>query len=142
MNEEMIQQVAGRLHSSATRLLRETRAESDETALSGSRLSALSAVASRGALSLAELATLERVSAPTMSRIVEALVKEGMVTREIRDNDRRSVRIAATDAGKALLFRSRTHQVGALAARVKTLGESEKRALLRGIELLERLTHN
>ena len=50
-------------------------------------------------MSLAELAAAEQVRPPTMSRIVDALVERGLVTRETEPGDRRSVRIAATEEG-------------------------------------------
>ena len=139
MNEDMIRQVVGRLHSSATRLLRDTRGGSGD-GISGARLSALGSIAAAGPMSLAALAARERVRAPTMSRVVDALVRDGLVTREIPENDRRRVRIAATPAGITFLDSARRAQAGALSARLARLADSEKRALLRGVEILERLT--
>ena len=54
-------------------------------------------------MSLAELAAAEEVTAPTMSRIVEGLVKEGLATREADPANRRKVLIAATEEGRRRL---------------------------------------
>ena len=107
--------------------------------MSASRLSALSVIVFAGPISLNALSDAEHVRAPTMSRIVEHLVKDGLVTREADPADRRSVRIAATDAGRALLDEGRARRVQAIGTRLKKLADSERRALYRGMELMERL---
>lgn len=138
MNDRHTEDMAARLHSTAIRLLRMLRREDDRTGLSAPRLSALSVVVFSGPLSLAELAAAEQVRPPTMSRLVEGLVAAGLVTREAKPGDRRSVRIAATQEGRALLEAGRARRVAALSARLARLAESERRALARGVEILER----
>ena len=140
MNRDMIEQVAGRLQAAAIRLARQTRIGDEVGGLSGPRLSALVAAVSSGPVSLAQLAAAEQVRAPTMSRIVDALVREGLVTRETVPTDRRSVRIAPTQEGISLLDRARKRRLRALADRLQTLGESEQRALQRGVELFEHVS--
>ena len=131
--------VATRLHSASIRLLRLLRREDEEAGMSGPRLSALSVIVFAGPLSLAELAAAEQVRAPTMSRIVDALVEADMVTRTTHPTDRRMVRIAATEAGEQLLKAGQQRRVRALAERLGRLAESERRALARGVEILERV---
>jgi len=133
-------ETATRLHSAAIRLLRMVRKADSESGLSGPRLSALSVIVFSGPLSLAELAAAEQVRAPTMTRLVDALVKLGLVTRETEPDDRRRVRIAATEAGRALLDEGRRRRVAAIAERLGRLAESERRALERGIELIEQIS--
>jgi DNA-binding MarR family transcriptional regulator len=133
-------QTAARLHKAAIRLLRLARREDDATGLSAPRLSALSVVVFAGPLSLTALAAEEQVRAPTMTRIVDALVAANLVTRETDPADRRMVRIAATEEGRAVLERGRRRRVAAIAERLSRLAESERRALERGVDLLERVT--
>jgi DNA-binding MarR family transcriptional regulator len=140
MGDGEARDVAARLHSSAIRLLRTLRREDDGSGLSAPRLSALSMVVLAGPVSLAELATAEQVKPPTMSRIVDALVERGLVTRVAKPGDRRSVEIAATADGRQLLDAGREHRVGALVKRLGALADSERRALARGVEILERVT--
>jgi DNA-binding MarR family transcriptional regulator len=140
MGEGEIRDVAARLHSSAIRLLRTLRREDDGSGLSAPRLSALSVVVFAGPMSLAELATAEQVKPPTMSRIVDALVERGLVTRIAKPGDRRSVAIEATSEGTQLLDAGRERRVAALVARLRKLADSERRALARGVEILERVT--
>ncbi|HZG45533.1 MAG TPA: MarR family transcriptional regulator [Allosphingosinicella sp.] len=139
MADKLDEAVATRLHSASIRLLRLLRREDEEAGMSGPRLSALSVVVFGGPVSLAELAAAEQVRAPTMSRIVDALVDAGMVTRTTLASDRRKVRIAATEAGEQLLKAGQQRRVKALAERLGRLAESERRALARGVEILERV---
>jgi DNA-binding MarR family transcriptional regulator len=139
MGDWEIRDVSARLHSTAIRLLRTLRREDDGSGLSAPRLSALSVIVYGGPMSLAELAAAEQVKAPTMSRIVDALVERGLVTREAKPGDRRSVRISATEPGAQLLSAGREQRVGALVVRLGRLADSERRALARGVEILERI---
>ena len=138
MADARTDEVAGRLHGVAIRLLRMLRREDRETGISGPRLSALSVLVFGGPTSLAGLAAAEQVSAPTMSRIVEGLAGAGLVTREPEPGNRRRVRIAATEAGTKLLEEGRRRRVRVLSARLARLADSERRALERAVELLER----
>jgi len=138
MNEPELQAVAAGLHKAAIRLLRTLRREDDGSGLTAPRLSALSVIAFAGPRSLAELAAAEQVKPPTMSRIVDALVADGLVTRDIPAEDRRSVRIAATEKGVRLMEEGRQRRVQALARRLDNLPDSELRALGRGAEIIER----
>jgi DNA-binding MarR family transcriptional regulator len=140
MGEGELKEIATRLHSASIGLLRSLRREDDASGLSAPRLSALSVIVFAGPLSLGALASAEQVRPPTMSRIVDALVDAGLVTRETRAEDRRSVRIAATEQGVALMEAGRDRRVRLLAGRLAALADSEIRALGRGLELLERVT--
>jgi len=142
VNEQFTQQMAARLDSVSAKLVRIVRRDQHSDLISPPRLSALATIVRTGPLSLSALAAAEQVRAPTMSRIVEELVQEGLVIRETPPADRRSVRISPTEAGKSLLERAGKQRVGALTKRLDTLAESEKRALLRAVELLERVTRS
>ena len=139
MSEGYVEEMATRLHASSVRLLRMLRRQDDESGLSGPRLSALSVIVRAGPVSLAELAAAEQVRPPTMSRIVDGLVEAGLITREAKPGDRRSVRIEATQEGRRLLASGRERRVRALTERLNKIAESERRALARGIEILERV---
>jgi DNA-binding MarR family transcriptional regulator len=130
--------MATRLHSAAIRLLRLVRREDQASGLTGPRLSALSVLVFGGPASLGGLAAAEQVSAPTMTRIVESLVQAGLATREAEPGNRRKVRIAATPAGIRLLEEGRERRVRALTERLARLADSERRALDRAVDILER----
>ena len=139
MGENELKDVAARLHAASIRLLRTLRREDDGAGLSAPRLSALSVIAFAGPLSLAELAAAEQVKPPTMSRIVDALVTDGLISRVTVPEDRRSVRIAATATGRRLMEVGRDRRIQALLKRLDGLPDSELRALGRGVEILERV---
>ena len=140
MADPSTQEMATRLHAAAIKLLRLLRSEDDASGMTAPRMSALSVLVFRGPLSLAELAAAEQVRAPTMSRLVEGLVRDGLVTRETVPTNRRMVRISATDSGRRLLDEGRERRVRALVERLMALAPSERRALARGVEVLERVT--
>jgi DNA-binding MarR family transcriptional regulator len=137
VNDEQLHAMAGGLHAAAGRMLRMARRDPGEGGLSAPRLSALSVLAFSGPMSLAGLAAAEEVKAPTMSRIVEGLVKAGLATREPDPSNRRKVRIA--EAGKRALDGGRERRVRDLRERLRRLADSEQRALARGVEVLERV---
>ncbi|MEA2998442.1 MAG: hypothetical protein QOK17_275 [Sphingomonadales bacterium] len=130
--------LAARLESASIRIRRSGRRAGHAMGLSGPRISALAAIARLAPVSLVRLAEAEQVSAPTMTRLVEALVRAGLARREPDPANRRRVRITATDAAPAAL-RGSGAGGDSLARRLERVAESELRALQRGVEILERV---
>ena len=128
---------ADRLHSAAIRLLRSLRKTDVASGLSGPRLSALSVVVFTGPLSLGALAAAEQVRPPTMTRIVTALERLGLVTREPDPRDARALRIRATRAGVRVLHAGRKRRVSELTERIAVLPEADRRKLLVALSVLE-----
>jgi len=60
-------------------------------------------LASRGPQGVASLAEAVAVTPPTASRLVDRLIRKGLVTRRTDRQDRRQVRIVLTEAGRALV---------------------------------------
>src|SRR5438067_11292473 len=106
--------IADRLHSLAIHLLRRVRRGDDAAGFSAPRLSALSVVIYRGPISLTELAKAEGVTAPTMTRLTQALVRSGLVEKSINQTDNRVVLLRATPAGKRTLDIARAKRLAAL----------------------------
>jgi DNA-binding MarR family transcriptional regulator len=134
-----VEAVADRLHSAALHLLRRLRAEDDELGISPPRLSALSVVVFGGPLTIGALAEAEGVKPPTMTRLVDGLEREGLVTRESDTADGRAVRVRATADGRRVLSEGRGRRVAALAAGLRRLSDRDVATLRRAAELLERL---
>jgi DNA-binding MarR family transcriptional regulator len=139
MDDSELRDLANRLHTASIRLLRTLRREDDSSGLSAPRLSALSVVVFAGPLSLADLAAAEQVRPPTMSRLVDALVEAGLVTREPAPGDRRSVRIAATAEGRRVMEEGRERRVKALLERLRVVSHDEQRALASAAAIMERV---
>jgi DNA-binding MarR family transcriptional regulator len=131
--------LANRLNSAAIHLLRRISLEDGDDGVTGARLSALSVLVYGGPQSLGSLARRERVSTPTMSRIVDALVRDGIVARVVDDDDRRSVRLTPTAEGRRLMERGRARRIERLARELSTLEPDEVNDLKRAVAALERL---
>ena len=88
---------------------------------------------------LGEVATLEQVSAPTISRTVAQLVDQGYVTRETDPDDRRSVRLSLSEQGTAVVRRERAHRDAWMTARIEHLAAADRVLLRRATDLIEGL---
>jgi DNA-binding MarR family transcriptional regulator len=132
-------EVADRLHSAAIHLLRRVRVRDVELGLSGPRLSALSVVVFGGPMTVGELAAAEQVRSPTMTRLVDGLQRDGLVTREPNPRDARSVLVRATPTGRLVLSRGRTARIDDLAALLSALTAEEIAALRDASALIERV---
>ncbi|MFL5577691.1 MAG: MarR family winged helix-turn-helix transcriptional regulator [Gemmatimonadaceae bacterium] len=132
--------VADRLHSAAIHLLRWLRREDARSGLSAPRLSALSVLVFGGArITLGDLAAAEQVSAPTMTRLVDALEAEGLVARAADPADGRVTLVRATPKGRRLLEAGRARRVAALAGALSELDAADRATLERAAALIERL---
>lgn len=133
---------ANRLHSAAIHLLRRLRRVDEATGLSAPKLSALSVLVFGGPVSLGGLAAAEQVRPPTITRLVRELEAAGLVTRRRDEDDKRVVRLTATEAGRRLLQRGRGRRVRLLAAWLESLCDSERVTIDRAVGALERLLEN
>src|ERR1700739_4981027 len=131
--------LADLLHSAAIHLLRKLRREDAASGLNAPRLSALSVVVFAGTVTLGDLAAAEQVRPPTMTRIVDALVEQGLVVKKKNALDGRSTLILATAAGKKLLMQGRERRVRALAAQIAALGAADRMSLGSAAEILKKV---
>ena len=131
--------VADRLHSAAIHLLRRLRVEDEALGISAPRLSVLSVLVFAGPKRIGELARIEQVEPPTMTRLVDALVRDGLALREPDPDDARAVRVKATPTGARTLRRGRARRVETLRTRLASLSPTELAALGEGVEVLERI---
>lgn len=130
--------LAGELRLSVTRLARRLRRQAD-IGLSPSLLSALAVVHVHGPLTLGELAELEGVSPPTVTKVVNRLQDEQLVERIVDENDRRVCRVTTTDRGDDLLSASRDRKTAWLAERLNSLEPDDLAHLAAAAIVLERL---
>jgi DNA-binding MarR family transcriptional regulator len=131
-------ETATALNSGAIRLLRAVRRVDAETGLPPAQLSALSVLVFGGPLALGRLAEVEEVAGPTMTRIVDGLAARGLAVREPGE-DRRSVRVVATDAGRAVMEAARRRRVEVLTEALGALSTADRRRLAAAAPLLRRL---
>ena len=131
--------VADRLHSAAIHLLRRLRVEDEALGISAPRLSILSVLVFAGPKRIGELARMEQVEPPTMTRLVDGLVRDGLAVREPDPDDARAVRVRATPTGARTLRRGRARRVETLRSTLATLSPGELAALGDGVDVLERI---
>ncbi|SRR6266571_245942 len=131
------EETARKLHSTALHLMRYVRAQDIALGVPPAQLSALSVIVFGGKTSLSDLAKAEQVRPPTMSRIVDALVRDGLVKREIDKKDRRSVIITATDKGTRIMHEGSRREKRLLDL-LKPLRKEEIELLDRASEILSK----
>jgi len=133
-----IGEMAARLRLSTTRLSRRLRREA-EVGLSPTLGSALAAISVHGPLTLGELADHERVSPPTITKLVNKLEEQGLVERITDPSDRRVCRVECSAPGQALIDDSRQRKTAWLAARLEGLDPDSRRRLRDALEVLDEL---
>lgn len=139
VQDTTVLRLANRLHSAAIHLLRWARLADRETGLSAERLSILSVLAYAGSKTVTELAEIEMVSPPAISRILNSLEENGFVARERVANDRRYVSVRVTTKGKALMNEARARRLERIAAGLERLDAEQRRVLGAAVEVLESL---
>jgi DNA-binding MarR family transcriptional regulator len=130
--------LGGQLRLAVLRLSRRLRQQA-AGGITPSQLSALSTVAKRGEISLGELAGVERIAPPTMTRIVARLEEKGWLERRVDAADRRVAKVAVSESGRLLLDETRSRRDAFLAARLQKLSPEELDIVERAVPLLERL---
>ena len=108
--------------------------------LSHGLLSAMSVIAKHGPLRLSDLAQIEGVSAPSMTRMVSELEARGYVVRSPDPADGRAVLVAAADAGTAAVLDSRATRAHLVVELLASLDEEDAAAIAAALPALERLT--
>ena len=131
--------LASTLRLGVMRLARRLRAQRADTALTLSQLAALSTLDTHGALSPGELAAHEKISPPSMTRLLAALEAGGLVVRTAHPTDGRQVLLEVSPAGQALLREDRRRRDVWLAQRLKDLAPDELEVLTRAAGILDRL---
>jgi len=129
-------ELASRLRVDFARIARRLRQEAG-TGLSPSQTSALASVERCGPLTPSELATVERVQRPTVTRLLVRLEELELVSRTPDPADRRSTLIAVTPAGSKLLADARTRKDVFLSERLAGLSAADRATLERAAGLLE-----
>jgi DNA-binding MarR family transcriptional regulator len=131
--------LASALRLAVLRLARRMRAERADTSLTLTQLAALATLDRHGPLSPGDLAAAERVTPPSMTRIVSSLQAAGLVTRTGHPTDGRQVLLALSPAGEALLREDRRRRDAWLSQRLRELEPAERDVLRQAVQVLDRL---
>jgi DNA-binding MarR family transcriptional regulator len=107
--------------------------------LSIGSMGVLASLYRHGDLTVGELAALERVQPPSMTRHVNALENDGHVERRSHETDGRAVVVHLTDQGRARVLADRKLRDEWLARQLRDLTPDEREILRAAAPLLRRL---
>jgi|SRR5664279_5070785 len=119
------------------RLRQEAAAETG--GLTPTSTAALATIERHGPLTPSELAGIERVKRPTVTRTLACLEKQGLIVRTPDPSDGRSALIAISGAGRERLRRLRGRKNAYLARRMRDLPTADVETLERAAEILDRM---
>ncbi len=132
-------EIAALLHEQFSRLTRQLRTLELPQGMTPERMSALSVIDKRGPISVTALAENEMVRPATMSRMVTALVEEGLVKRSEDKNDGRGVLVSTTPKGRRTYQRAQEQRLQHFAEVLDSLSEEQLAAMRSLTTALERL---
>jgi DNA-binding MarR family transcriptional regulator len=121
----------------ARRLRQEAAAET--SGLTPTSVAALATIERHGPMTPSEIAAIERVKRPTITRTLACLEREGLIDRAADPADGRSSLVSVNGAGRERLRRLRGRKNAYLARRMRDLSAEEVETLERAAEILERM---
>jgi DNA-binding MarR family transcriptional regulator len=128
--------VAQRLHSAAVHLLRRVRRDDPLMDLTPARASVLSVLVFGGPRTPGDLAAIEQVAAPTMTKLVNGLIRDGYVRKRRHSEDGRAVLISATAKAERALQAGRRRRIELLQSLFAELTETEWATLDRAAAII------
>ena len=132
--------LATALRVSLARLTRRLRRQAAAHSLTPTQFATLAAVERHSGITPGELAELEKVQPPSMTRVIAALEERGLVARSPHPTDRRQVTVSVTEAAEKLLKEERRRKEAWLTQRLKELSPEERAILRQAAPLLEKLS--
>jgi DNA-binding MarR family transcriptional regulator len=132
---------AAHLRTAIVRTARQLRQEAaaETTGLTPTSVAALATIERHGPMTPSEIAAIERVKRPTITRTLACLEREGLIDRTPDPADRRSALVEINGAGRERLRRLRGRKNAYLARRMRDLSAEEVETLERAAEILERM---
>ena len=131
--------LANRLRPVLLQLNRQLRREIHSLGVTGGQVSLLVQIKYRPGIGIRELAALERMSVPGMSKFISRLEEAGLVQRAGVEGDQRRVGLTLTAAGQKVLRSVKSKRTAWLAARLRDLDSEELEAIDAAIEPLAHL---
>jgi DNA-binding MarR family transcriptional regulator len=131
--------LANRLRPVLLHLNRQLRREIHSLGVTGGQVSLLVQIKYHPGIGIRELAALERMSVPGMSKLISRLEEAGLVQRAPVAGDQRRVGLTLTPAGHKVLRSVKSRRTAWLAARLGDLNPEELEAIDAAIEPLTHL---
>jgi DNA-binding MarR family transcriptional regulator len=133
--------LASQLRLSVMRLRRRLASERDPAnVLSIPVMAVLGALLRHGELTVGELAGIERVQPPTMTRKVNLLEDGGYLTRRPHETDGRVVVVSLTEQGRSTVLADRKRRDEWLSRQLRELTAEERKVLRAAAPILQRLS--
>jgi DNA-binding MarR family transcriptional regulator len=129
-------ELANRLRPVLLLLNRHLRREAHAAGVTGGQAALLGQIRHNPHLGVRELAALEGISAPSMTRYLDRMERAGLIVRTRSPEDARRIRVALTPKGVRVLRSVRRRRTAWLAERLDGLSSSEQRAVSEAIEPL------
>lgn len=134
-----VDELAAALRDAILRVGRRARAAATMGGLTVTQMSALTSLDNAVQLSPRELAELEQVQPPTLTKIVAKLQELGLLDRDPHPTDGRQQVLRLTEAGRRLLSQIRRERNEWLAQRVATLSAADQKVLEKATAILHRI---
>jgi DNA-binding MarR family transcriptional regulator len=131
--------LANRLRPVLLQLNRQLRREIHSLGVTGGQVSLLVQIKNHPGIGIRELAALERISVPGMSKFISRLEEAGLVHRAPVAGDQRRVGLTLTAAGQKVLRSVKSKRTAWLSARLRELNPDELDAIDAAIEPLAHL---
>jgi DNA-binding MarR family transcriptional regulator len=133
--------LASELRVSVMRLRRRLAGERDPANdLSIAAMAVLGSLFRYGELTVGELAGLERVQPPTMTRKITGLEGGGYVARRAHETDGRVVVVSLTELGRARVLADRKRRDEWLSRQLRDLSPEEREVLRAAAPIIQRLS--
>jgi DNA-binding MarR family transcriptional regulator len=132
-------ELANRLRPVLLKLNRELRREIHSLGVTGGQVALLVQIKARPGIGMRELAAVERMSVPGMSKFITRLEEAGLVQRAPVAGDQRRVGLSLTAAGHKVLRSVKSKRTAWLSARLRQLDPNQLEAVGAAIEPLEQL---
>jgi DNA-binding MarR family transcriptional regulator len=131
--------LANRLRPVLLHLNRHLRREVHTSGVSPGQLSLLGLIDGNPGIGVAELATREGTSMPSVCSHIDRLEASGLITRRQAERDRRRVDLEVTAEGQRVLKSIRSKRTAWLSARLSKLADTDLAAVAAAIAPLEAL---
>lgn len=127
------------LRIAVMRLARRLRNERASDAMTPSQMAVLATLMREGPMTPGDLAVVERVQPPSMTRILQSLQHQGLVIRTAHPSDGRQVLYAVTDTARSMVERDRARRDQWLLHRLEELSAEDLLIVEQAIPVLNRL---
>ncbi|MEH3155392.1 MAG: MarR family transcriptional regulator [Gordonia paraffinivorans] len=134
MAEVSSDEIGEAVYALATELVRQMPRDMSLTSVA-----TLSTLVRRGPRRVTELAVTEGVAQPSMTALITALERDGLVERRADPRDRRAALVTVTDAGRDYVANRRRVGAELVTSTLAELSEAERSALADAVDALRRV---